>query len=190
MSPAISRSLHQECPRSCSHVLTHAEAVTCAQLLGPIDRTAQLAGYPTRAAPAAAATNSDPSPCVMRTVRTSPAAARRRAWSYAAARLQPITRPHGSSGDAPTRANHSRPSSDLGPGATDARLTGTASDARRTPDQPQSAHQDGPPARRHSELPFLRQQIEPPDPLRTFPHPHPTDARVLRTNCIRPRVAP
>lgn len=44
---------------------------------------------PTRAAPAAVATNSDPSPCLMRTVRTSPAAARRRAWSYVTARPHP-----------------------------------------------------------------------------------------------------
>ena len=72
---------------------------------------------------AAVTTTSDPSPRVIRTIRTSPAAARRRAWSYATVRPQPITRPHGSSGDAPTRANHAKPSSDLRPGATDARLT-------------------------------------------------------------------
>jgi hypothetical protein len=158
--------------RSCSHVLTHAQAAARAQVLGPIERTAQLAGYPTRAAPAAVATNSDPSPCVMRTVRTIPAAARRRAWSYATARPQPITRRHGSSGDAPTLANHSRPSRDLGPGATDARLTGPASNAPRPPHQPRSAQPAGPPAQRLSQLPILlRQHMEPPNSLRAFLHP-------------------
>ena len=74
-------------------------------------------------APLAVITISEPSPLVIGTVRTSPAAARRRAWSYATARPQPITRPHGSRGDAPTRANHARPAIDLRPGAIDARLT-------------------------------------------------------------------
>ena len=129
----------------------------------------------------------DPSPLVIRTMRTRPAAARRCAWSYVTVRRQPITRPHGSSGDTPTRPSHASPSSDLCPGATEARLTAPTSQAPQRPRTASPAVAQPPTL---GQLPVFPQQIQPPTRVASLPHPHPIRARALRTDCFRPRVAP
>ena len=114
--------------------------------------------------------DNDPSPLVIRTVRTRPAAVSRRAWSYVTVRPQPMTRPHGSSGDTPTRASHSRPSSDLRPGSPAAPLTAPASDAPRA----HSDHESRPAlaqCKGSLSCPSVGSRSQPPIPAGSLPPP-------------------